>query len=74
MKGRRYNLEILWSNGALTETSITERQKNMIMQYGETYILARYELEGEPEARPVSYQIWDKEDVPLVPITEEVTA
>ncbi len=68
---RKYILEILWDNGALTETSITERQKNMIMQYEETYILVRYELEGEPEAKPVSFQVWDEEDNPLFPLEEE---
>ena len=68
MKERRYKLEILWDNGVLTETSITETEKEMIEEYGSLYILSRYELEGEPNARPVSYQVWDKEDNPLIPI------
>ena len=69
MKGkRRYTLEILWSNGALTETKISERQKELIEKYGELFIVAKYELEGEPEARPVSFQVWDEEDNPLFPI------
>ncbi len=68
MKRRKYTLEILWSNGVLTETKITERQKNLIEKYGELFIVAKYELKGEPEARPVSYQIWDEEDNPLIPV------
>jgi len=68
MKNRSYRLEILWSTGDLTERRITETEKEMIEEYGSLYILTRYELQGEPNARPVSYQVWDKEDNPLIPI------
>ncbi len=71
MKRRKYTLEILWSNGALTETKITERQKNLIEKYGELFIVAKYELEGEPNARPVSFQVWDEDDTPLFPTEVE---
>ncbi len=67
-KNRVYKLEILWSTGDLTESRITETEKEMIEEYGSLYILMRYELQGEPNARPVSYQVWDKEDNPLIPI------
>jgi len=60
--------EILWSTGDLTERRITETEKEIIEEYGSLYILTRYELQGEPNARPVSYQVWDKEDNPLIPI------
>jgi uncharacterized protein Veg len=59
---RPCRLEILWSNGVLTETRITEKQKELIEEYGGLFILAKYELEGEPDARPVSYQVWDVND------------
>ncbi len=55
----------------LTETKISERQKELIEKYGELFIVAKYELEGEPEARPVSFQVWDKYDNPLFPVEEE---
>ncbi len=71
MKRRPYKLEILWDNGVLTETSITETEKELIGQYGELFIVAKYELEGKPNARPVSFQVWDKEDTPLFPIKGE---
>jgi len=71
MKNRSYRLEILWSTGDLTERRITETEKEMIEEYGSLYILTRYELQGEPNARPVSYQVWDKEDNPLIPIDTE---
>ncbi len=67
MKRKPYKLEILWSNGVLTETSITETEKEIIEQYRELFILAKYELEGEPEAKPVSFQVWDESDEPLFP-------
>ena len=68
MMKKPYKLEILWSTGDLTESRITETEKGMIEEYGSLYILTKYELEGEPNARPVSYQVWDKEDNPLIPI------
>ncbi len=71
MKKRPYKLEILWDNGVLTETSITETEKELIEQYGRLFILAKYELEGDPETKPVSFQVWDKEDTPLFPIALE---
>ena len=40
----------------------------MIEQYGELFIVAKYELEGEPEAKPVSFQVWDEKDEPLFPV------
>ena len=70
-KGIMYNLEILWSNGALTETPITEAEKELIEQYKDLFIVAKYELEGEPKARPVSFQVWDKYDNPLIPVEPE---
>ena len=68
MREKPYKLEILWSNGVLTEIGITEKEKELIEKYRELFILAKYELQGEPNARPVSYQVWDKEDNPLIPI------
>ncbi|EDY36545.1 hypothetical protein ABOONEI_535 [Aciduliprofundum boonei T469] len=73
-KSRVYKLEILWSTGDLTESRITETEKEMIAEYGSLYILARYELQGEPNARPVSYQVWDKDDNPLIPIDTQPRA
>ena len=57
MREKPYKLEILWSNGVLTEISITEKEKELIEKYRELFILPKYELEGEPNARPVSYQV-----------------
>lgn len=75
MKKRRYKLEILWNTGDLTETRITETEKELIEQHGALFILAKYELEGSPEARPVSFQVWDENDEPLFPVrTEAVPA
>ncbi len=68
---RPYKLEILWSNGVLTETYISEAEKEMLEKYGGEYILMRYELEGEPDARPVSFQVWDEEDNPLFSVERE---
>ena len=69
MKGKRYVLEILWSTGDLTETKISEIEKELIEQYRELFILAKYELDGEPNARPISFQVWDENDEPLFPVT-----
>jgi len=69
---RPYKLEILWSNGVLTEISISEDEKELLEQYGSSY-LARYELKGDPEARPVSFQVWDKWDNPILQVAEVVT-
>ncbi len=66
MRGRRYTLEILWSTGHLTEISITEKEKELIENEGSLFILMKYELEGYPEAKPVSFQIWDKWDNPQI--------
>ncbi len=74
MREKPYKLEILWSTGDLTESRITETEKEMIEEYGSLYILTKYELEGEPNARPVSYQVWDKEDNPLIPIDTQPRA
>ena len=71
---RPYKLEILWSTGDLTESRITEAEKDLIEEYGSLYILTKYELEGEPNARPVSYQVWDKNDNPLIPIDTQSRA
>ena len=68
MKKKPYRLEILWSTWDLTETPITEMEKQLIEAYGEFFILVKYELEGDPDAKPVSFQIWDKEDNPVFPI------
>jgi len=70
LRGRKYKLEILWENGILTETTITEIQKELIETYGELFILAKYELEGYPEVKPFSYQIWDENDTPMLPVAE----
>ena len=67
MKRGKYTLEILWGNGALTETKITERQKNLIEKYEELFIVAKYELDEDSEARPLSFQVWDEDDAPLFP-------
>ena len=71
-KKRKYILEILWSTGDLTETKISETEKELIERYRELFILAKYELEGAPEARPISYQIWDEWDNPVLPVAEAV--
>ena len=68
MKRKRYKLEILWSTGDLTETGISKMEKELIEEYGSLFILAKYELEGNPEARPVSFQVWDENDEPLFPL------
>lgn len=52
----------------LTETAISEAEKELIERYGELFILAKYELEGEPEAKPYSFQIWDEMDNPMIPM------
>ena len=72
MRSKRYILEILWSTGDLTETKISETEKELIERYRELFILAKYELEGAPEARPISYQIWDENDTPMLPVAEAV--
>ncbi len=71
MKKKRYKLEILWDNGVLIETSITETEKELIEQYGRLFIVAKYELEGVRNARPVSFQVWNQHDKPLFPIEPE---
>ncbi len=71
---RRYKLEILWDNGVLTEVSIKESEKELIEKYGSEFIIMKYELVGHPEAKPISYQIWDDEDNPLIPVREAVPA
>ena len=65
-----YKLEILWSNGVLTETKISETEKELLEKHGGEYILMRYYLEGNPNAKPVSFQVWDDEDNPLFPVSE----
>ena len=70
MRSRKYTLEILWSTGDLTETRITETEKVLIEKHGELFILAKYELEGYPEARPVSFQVWNENDIPQLPVVE----
>jgi hypothetical protein len=63
---RKYVLEILWDTGDLTETRIDEEGLKLLEKYGTTYLILRFYLEGDPNARPVSYQVWDpeaKEDV-----------
>ncbi len=67
-KGRVYKLEILSKTGDLTESRITETEEKLMEKYSSLYILIRYEIQGEPNAGPVSYQVWDKEDNPLIPI------
>ena len=71
-KKRKYILEILWSTGDLTETKISETEKELIERYRELFILAKYELEGAPDARPFSFQIWDENDTPMLPVAEAV--
>ncbi len=70
MRSRKYTLEILWSNGVLTETTISETEKELIEKHGGLFILAKYELEGAPEARPESFQVWDENDIPQLPVAE----
>ena len=65
---RRYKLEILWDNGVLTETRITETEKELIVRYGSEFIVMKYCLEGVKDAKPVSFQVWDENDEPLFPI------
>ncbi len=75
MKRGEYVLEILWSTGDLTETKISEAEKELIERHGALFILAKYSLEGAEDARPISYQVWDKEDNPIIPVqTEAVPA
>ncbi len=66
---RRYKLEILWDNGVLTETRITETEKELIERYGSEFIVMKYCLESEENAKPVSFQVWDENDEPLFPVT-----
>ena len=76
MKKKRYKLEILWSTGALTETTITETEKELIERYGSEFIVMKYYLEDAEDAKPVSFQVWDNNDEPLFPVgsTEAVPA
>ena len=67
-----YVLEILWDTGDLTETKISEYEYNLLQEYGTLFILMRFYLEGHPDARPVSYQVWDKRR--QMDITPEVPA
>ncbi len=63
-----YKLEILWSNGVLTEVSITETERELIEQYGSEFIILKYSLEGADDVVPESFQVWDEKDRPLFPI------
>ena len=64
---KKYRLEILWSTADYTEIPITQTEKDLIEQYRELFIVAKYELEGAPEARPANFQVWDEEDNPIFP-------
>ena len=68
VKGKRYKLEILWNNEVLTESGITETEKELLEQYGREFILMKYSLEGNPDVKPVSFQVWNKNDEPLFPV------
>ena len=72
MRSRKYKLEILWSTGDLIEVDITESEKELIEREGSLFILMKYELVGHPEAKVISYQIWDEHDNPILPVAEAV--
>ena len=65
MKRKRYKLEILWVNGALTEFSITETEKELLEEYGTEFLILKYYLESAEDVKPHSFQVWDKEDNPI---------
>ena len=67
-KRKPYKLEILWEDGVLTETDITETERELIEQFGGEFILLKYWREDNEEIRPVSFQVWDKKDEPLFPV------
>ncbi len=68
MKGKRYKLGILWDVGILTEITISEAEEEMIERHGSEYILLKYYLKGNEEAKPESFQVWDENDEPLFPV------
>ena len=71
MKEKRYKLEILWENGGLTETAITETELELLEKYGGEFIVMKYYLKGQEDVKPVSFQVWNKEDEPLFPVEQE---
>ncbi len=48
MRDKPYKLEILWSNGVLTEISITEKEKDLIEKYMELFIVPNTSLKESP--------------------------
>ncbi len=57
---KRYILEIIWNTGDYTQIELCEEEYDLLKKHGTLYILAKYELEGAPDARPVSFSVWDK--------------
>ncbi len=66
MVKKRYELEILWENGLLTKRKITETERVLIERFGARFIVDKYEVDREHKVQPVSFQVWDDYDDPLV--------
>ncbi len=66
MVKKRYELEILWENGLLTKRKITETERVLIECFRARFVKGKYEVDSEHKVQPVSFQVWDGYDDPLV--------
>ncbi len=67
---KKYTLELLWSNGVLTEIKISKHEADKIMELGTEFIKSKYSLDGS-KAEVISFQIFDENERMVISPTGE---